>query len=834
MAPPSPASDWRLWLPALQGFPLIPCGAGAEGKAPINPATGAPATQWQHGAFTPEQIHAMNGVVLCCGTRCGPDAGGLLVFDLDGASAIEHCRQNNCDPATTTTWQVHRNTAPDRLKVAFRVPQQLWDQLPSKKKLVTKAATDGAKGEQIELFWSSGQVIVLGHHRETDGFYYWPQGRTPQELAEISTTWWALVQQIISPAQQPAQPPLPAPPRPAELSDLDRARAAIRHLDPGMSHDEWVEIGMALHAIDASAGLAIWEDWSRGSSKFKSSRELEQKWRSFKSQPGGIGPGTLFAKAKQAGWVDSSRQKAPPPTPPMGGETFIPEDAPAPEPEPWQLEPDDEDAEPERKALAVEISNYRDLAAAAELATLERILPPGLASIITTYAIEQHLKPNGFLLPILCSVCSIIGNRAVSAVEAGHPWTEACVLWGANIASASAGKSPTAGPAIAKPFKPWQRQERERHAAELQEWKHRRAQAERDAKAAAAEVGGDSDPLAEFLAENPQPELRHLLVSDATFEKIEMILDNGNNPGLLAYHDELANWFSQLCRAPNRSDRPKWLSLYTGEQIITDRVGRAPIFVPNPAVSLFGSLQPARLEGLWKADAEANEGMADADGLWARFLMFDLGEWSYDYLSSTAKLAQPLTNLYKQIDAAASILPPGEDDEPITISLAEDAVPTMVSWIRQTEAFKTSCTDPSDQQYWGKQRGTTLRIALAVHAIRQASAGLPLNSPISADALQSAIILTALFACEREKALGPVRGGAGGAIKRLLEKGRQWRQQHGSRPVPQSQIRAWSLPARRVPAKEVRHWLLTVVASMPGCGQVNRTGKAVEWVPPGD
>lgn len=546
--------------------------------------------------------------------------------------------------------------------------------------------------------------------------------------------------------------------------------------------------------------------------------------------------GSFIKQCKGAG-VDVKRHdipKPPPPTPPLNGEQFIPADAPVELP-PWQLEPDEEGDDIERQELAVEIRNYRDVAAAAELASIDLAFPPGLASLVNTYASEQMLKPCGFLLPILCSVCSVIGNRARVAMTPTHAWKEACVLWGANIATASSGKSPTSGPTTMQAFKPWQAQERKRHADALADWKHRRARAEREAKAAASESGGaGGDPMAQFLAENPQPELRHLLVSDATFERIEMILSNGSNPGLLAVHDELAGWFSQLCRAPNRSDRAKWLSLYPGEQIITDRVGRDSIFVPNPAVSLFGSLQPARLEGLWKADADANEGMADADGLWSRFLMFDLGEWAYDYQDSTVLIAPAITNLYKQVDAAASKLPLGEDGEPIIITVAEDAKATMVQWVRQAESFKFAASDPSDRQYWGKQRGATLRIALAIHAIRQASAGLSLNTPIPEDVIRAAIIFTALFARERDKVLGPVRTVAGGAIKRLLDKGREWRRSHGSRPVPQSQVRAWCLPARRTPAAEVRTWLLSVVAETPDCGQVVRKGKAVEWVPPGD
>jgi hypothetical protein len=519
----------------------------------------------------------------------------------------------------------------------------------------------------------------------------------------------------------------------------------------------------------------------------------------------------------------------------MGGEQYIPSDEPAGQAANQQIEPDEEGDEIERQELAVEIRNYRDVAAAAELASIELAFPPGLASFINTYAKEQMLKPCGFLLPILCSVTSVIGNRARVAMTPTHSWKESCVLWGANIATASSGKSPTSSPTTLQAFKPWQAQERKRHADALSDWKHRRAQVERDVKSAASETGGaGGDLMAQFLAENPQPELRHLLVSDATFERIEMILSNGSNPGLLAVHDELAGWFSQLCRAPNRSDRAKWLSLYPGEQLITDRVGRDSIFVPNPAVSLFGSLQPARLEGLWKADAETNEGMADADGLWSRFLMFDLGEWAYEYQDSTVLIAPVISNLYKQVDAAASKLPIGDDGEPIIITVAEDAKATMIQWVRQAESFKFAASDPSDRQYWGKQRGATLRIALAIHAIRQASAGLSLNTPISEEVIRAAIIFTALFARERDKVLGPVRTGAGGAIKRLIDKGREWRQQNGSRPVPQSQIRAWCLPARRAPAAEVRTWLLGVVAETPGCGQVIRKGKSVEWLPPGD
>ena len=218
--------DWRAYLPALHGFPLLPCGAGSEGKAPIDPATGALASGWEKASSTPQQIAALNGKVRCVGTRCGPDAGGLLVFDLDGNTAIEHAMRQGCDPFTASTWQIVRSTATDRLKVAFRIPPDLWDHLKGKCKLVTKRkGEDGSKGEQIELFWSTGQVVILGQHLQSGGFYYWPEHHTPSELSEITPEWWALALSITEPpAAAPSGTTQPSfnPPRPADPVPLER------------------------------------------------------------------------------------------------------------------------------------------------------------------------------------------------------------------------------------------------------------------------------------------------------------------------------------------------------------------------------------------------------------------------------------------------------------------------------------------------------------------------------------------------------------------------------------------------------------------------------------
>ncbi len=74
--------------------------------------------------------------------------------------------------------------------------------------------------------------------------------------------------------------------------DLTKAADNLKRLRPGRADDyeEWVNVGMALSGLGA-AGLGMWEDWSRQSSKYTPG-ECVKKWPSF--IPGdGLGLGSL-------------------------------------------------------------------------------------------------------------------------------------------------------------------------------------------------------------------------------------------------------------------------------------------------------------------------------------------------------------------------------------------------------------------------------------------------------------------------------------------------------------------------------------------------------------
>lgn len=96
------------------------------------------------------------------------------------------------------------------------------------------------------------------------------------------------------------------------LSDIERVREALQALPPDLPRDEWVRAGMAAHA----AGLPFddFDSWSAGAGNYDS-RAARDVWRSFKDG-GGVGPGTLFKMAAQAGWSPTSGRAKPPRKPP--------------------------------------------------------------------------------------------------------------------------------------------------------------------------------------------------------------------------------------------------------------------------------------------------------------------------------------------------------------------------------------------------------------------------------------------------------------------------------------------------------------------------------------
>jgi len=86
----------------------------------------------------------------------------------------------------------------------------------------------------------------------------------------------------------------------------EQVREMLSKLDPSMSNDEWVKVGMALHDWHPIDGLPMWEEWSKGVANYDEG-ETAKRWKSFDVN-GGVTMGTVSHMVKEVEW-DQEHQR---------------------------------------------------------------------------------------------------------------------------------------------------------------------------------------------------------------------------------------------------------------------------------------------------------------------------------------------------------------------------------------------------------------------------------------------------------------------------------------------------------------------------------------------
>lgn len=61
---------------------------------------------------------------------------------------------------------------------------------------------------------------------------------------------------------------------------------ALNVIDPDMSHDDWLHVGMALHHETDGNGFAYWDTWSAGGCKYPGEDALRHRWSTFGGMAG--------------------------------------------------------------------------------------------------------------------------------------------------------------------------------------------------------------------------------------------------------------------------------------------------------------------------------------------------------------------------------------------------------------------------------------------------------------------------------------------------------------------------------------------------------------------
>lgn len=369
-------------------------------------------------------------------------------------------------------------------------------------------------------------------------------------------------------------------------SDWDEITAAVAHIDPDCSREDWVAVGMALQwageqTFNTDQALTIWNEWSKRGTKYPGERGIWQQWNSFRTTKGQVVTlGTLFHLARKSGWV-----------------------RPVPD-------------------ASVLFGDVNAMVKPEGIIATMRPQPPDLdlslwPSILATRAQEVSDSVGcDPLVPLwagMAAVCGVIDARTRLELMPGFKVPP--VLWMMTIGDPGDRKSPGSRPMLA-PLKGIEASDRPRYAQAVQAWEVQEAawsvqkKALLDfAKTPEAALSMDEAPIVPPLPEKPVPV--KITVSDITSQKL--VRSAADRPrGLLCYLDEMNAWVGKLTNGSSGEDRSAWVVGYEAEAYEMDRVGAGAVHAENFAVSIYGNMQPQVLQ--------ENFDKLASDGLLQRFL----------------------------------------------------------------------------------------------------------------------------------------------------------------------------------------------------------------------
>ena len=328
---------------------------------------------------------------------------------------------------------------------------------------------------------------------------------------------------------------------------------------------------------------------------------------------------------------------------------------------------------------------------------------------------------------------SIIGTRLSIRPKKSDSWRVIPNLWGSLIQRPSQLKSPPVQEVFrvldkleAESFKQNEDAEKiyqnENRKFEMKQKIYENNLRKAFKKGDQIEIGSAENELESLEAKPPEkPQIRRFQTQDATPEKLQELLSE-NPQGILVFRDELNGFLMSLEKEGHETARAFYLEGWNGGGSFTqDRIGRGTIRSNLICISLFGTIQPAKIiPHIRKAKSETGN-----DGLFQRFQITvypDSVKWNYidkapnlTAQGRAFKLIRRLTEMnLRELDCVQ-----GEADGIPYLRFSDDAQELFEAWIKVLETEKLNNIDESSSllEHFGKYRSLMPSLALKFHLL---------------------------------------------------------------------------------------------------------------------
>lgn len=237
-----------------------------------------------------------------------------------------------------------------------------------------------------------------------------------------------------------------------------------------------------------------------------------------------------------------------------------------------------------------------------------------------------------------------------------------------------------------------------------------------------------------------EPIYKQVRIMDSTIEMIAKILSN-NPLGCVLYADELSGFMARMNQYKTGDEVQKWLEMWSGEDILVQRMSREENYVESPFMSVVGGIQAGLLESLSSSENEHN-------GFYHRFLfsypeMRDKNDWE---VSGTIPgvVNNSIAHLYGDILAYRMT------NKHTYYKLSPEAYKTYGAWYNHKNSKYNKATQDHVKGIIAKYQNYCLRFALMLQVLHDR---LNRTGYISDTNMQRAIRLTEYFMGNMIKAL---------------------------------------------------------------------------------
>lgn len=339
---------------------------------------------------------------------------------------------------------------------------------------------------------------------------------------------------------------------------------------------------------------------------------------------------------------------------------------------------------------------------------------------IQQYIQYQPIQHEYIAAAILGSLSVSIGNSAVLQAMSGYYVKS--IIYLAIVAPPGASKTP----AISKAFHPIEEYDNilyEEYTAANEEYKARLAEYEKDKK----------------NTDKPEPPaFPQLLIKDFTIEMAVKILSHNKN-GCCVLADELVGFLNRMNQYKAGDEVQKWLEMWSGNQILLQRITREANKVKDPFCSILGGIQPGVLESLSKEENQHN-------GFYHRFLFCypepqDKIDWQQIIIPDTIK------NQFNSVFRTLLRLRSSEK----TLYLFDAKSGSMYKkWFDFKNKYYNRAASDNVKGIIAKYQDYCLRFALMIQVVRD---GQQRHGVITQSAMEGAIRLTEYFLGNMNKAI---------------------------------------------------------------------------------